>query len=55
MACYIYSNYFQFLKKRRRAMEEWDDDFFESLHSFFYKNNFIRTKALVLVKNLRTS
>ena len=22
---------------------------------FFYKNNFIRTKALVLVKNLRTS
>ena len=22
---------------------------------FFYKNNFIRTKALVLAKNLRTS
>ena len=28
----------------------------DSLHSvFFYKNNFIRTKALVLAKNLRTS
>ena len=25
------------------------------IHSFFYKDNFIRTKALVLVKNLRTS
>ena len=31
MACYIFSNYFQSLKKRRRAMEEWDDGFFESL------------------------
>ena len=24
-----------------------------ALHSFFYKNNFIRTKALVLAKNLK--
>ena len=25
------------------------------VHSFFHKNNFIRTKALVLAKDLRTS
>ena len=25
-----------------------------TLQSFFYKNNFIRTKALVLARNLRT-
>ena len=31
MASYIFSNHFQFLKKRRRAMEEWDDKFFVSL------------------------
>ena len=26
-----------------------------NIYSFLYKNNFIRTKALVLVKNVRTS
>ena len=27
----------------------------QSVYTLFYKNNFIRTKALVLVKNLRIS
>ena len=31
MVRYIFSNYFKFLKKKRRVMEECDDEFFESL------------------------
>ena len=38
----------------RRPVRPAADDGFE-IHSFFYKSNFIRTKALVLAKNLRTS
>ena len=29
--CDIFSNYFQLLEERRRTMEEWEDEFFESL------------------------
>ena len=31
IVCDIFSNYFQLLKKRRKTMEEWDDEFFQSL------------------------
>ena len=31
MVCDIFSNYLQLLKKRRKTMDEWDDEFFESL------------------------
>ena len=63
--CDIFSNFFQLLKKRRRTMKDWDEEFFESLIKkrrcrsirleLFCKKGVLRNFAKFTGKHLRQS